>query len=88
MSASSTKVEKDEGGDRPREVARRALLRRGAKLAYIVPAVLTAMQAMPVDANAVSGIVCPLAVLKRGLDAVPADLLDLIAAIERESVAA
>lgn len=37
----------DQSAERPAEIARRAVLRRGAKLIYIVPAVLAAMTAKP-----------------------------------------
>ena len=53
MNTSPEKVEKNEGAESPRAIARRALLRRGAKLAYIVPAVLTAMHVIPAN-NAIA----------------------------------
>ncbi len=45
---------KGERSNRPRAVARREVLRRGAKLLYVAPLVLVAMKATPAKAN-VSG---------------------------------
>jgi hypothetical protein len=41
-----------EDAGRPGAIARRAVLRRGAKLVYVVPAVLATMMAKPPNAGA------------------------------------
>ncbi len=45
VSETTGRAEEDRSDDRPRAIARRAVLRRGAKLVYIIPAVLAAMKA-------------------------------------------
>jgi len=88
MSGSPEREEKVEHTDRPGEIARRAVLRRGAKLVYVVPAVLAAMRATPTYALSGGGCVLLKGVFKRGIEDVPADVLAVIAAVEREFIAA
>lgn len=72
---------------RPTQVARRTMLKHGAKLGYIIPLVLSAVWATPAHAAAPSS---------RGLPRIrplnpmlaPAELLALIDDAERRSIAA
>jgi hypothetical protein len=84
MSESPKAVKEEPREDRPTDMARRAVLRHGAKLVYVVPAVLVALRATPAHA-VVSGAI---GVLKRRMTEVPADILAFIDAIEREALAA
>jgi hypothetical protein len=47
MNDQTYRLEGDESDVRPAEVARRAVLRHGAKLAYVVPAIIMAAWAPP-----------------------------------------